>query len=278
MNVRTLVVTGLTTLLIAAANASAQGAATCSDSNMNMGDRMTVRGEERLTIGGNALSVSLGEGHGLPLKVVGSARSGYEVLLCKAADNEGTLAAVRLQQKGNEISVDGPAVGDWGGHLLVLAPQNADLDIDAENGPVSISGIAGQLEARIANGPLSLKQIGGSVDVKSTNGPVSFSGGSGDVSITAENGPLTLKLESATWEGGELRASAKNGPLTVKVPDGYASGIVVERGARTPFRCPESLCGERPDFFRDDQTQIAIGTGAPRVHIASSNGPVSIKE
>jgi hypothetical protein len=265
-------------MLIAAANASAQGAATCNDVNTHAGDRMRVRGEERLTIGGNALAISLGEGHGLPLKVTGSARSGYEVLLCKAADDDGTLAAVRLQQKGNEISVDGPEMGDWGGQLIVLAPQNADLDIEATNGPVSISGIAGRLDARIANGPLSLKQIGGEAAVKSTNGPVSFSGGSGNVSIAAENGPITLKLESATWDGGELRASAKNGPLTVKIPKGYASGIVVERGARTPFRCPESLCGERPDFFRDDQTQIAIGTGAPRVHIASSNGPVSIKE
>ena len=262
--------------LVACIALTTQAFANCD--NMNMGDRMTVRAEERLTIGGNALSISLGEGHGLPLKVVGSARGGYEVLLCKGADDNATLVAVRLEQRGNAISVTGPSMGDWGGHLLVLAPRNADLDIEAANGPVSISGIAGQLDARIANGPLSLKQIGGSVDVKSTNGPVSFSGGSGNVSIAAQNGPLTLKLESATWEGGELRASAKNGPLTVKVPDGYASGIVVERGARTPFRCSVSLCGERPDSVHDEQTQITIGTGTPRVHIASANGPVSIKE
>lgn len=250
----------------------------CADIEMRMGDEMSVRGEDRLAVGGRRLAVRLGEGSGLPLKVVGSDRSGYDILLCKVAGSEADLAGVRLEQRGEEITVSGPGSGRWGAYLYVRAPRDADLAIEASNGPVSVADLAGRLKARVANGPLSLKRVGGSVEVESSNGPISFSGSSGDVSVTTQNGPLSVRLESATWEGGELRMSAKNGPVTLRVPEGYASGIVVERGARTPFRCPAALCGARPEFFRDDETRVEIGYGVPRIHIAAKNGPITIKE
>lgn len=265
-------------LMVGTAASAQEVAASCDDVNIRMGDRMTVKGEDRLAIGGRTLSIRLGEEKGLPLKVVGSSRSGYEVLLCKAAADGATLGAIRLAQRGTEITVDGPAGETWGGVLLVLAPTDADLDLEMSNGPVSVTDLAGRLRATVANGPLSLKRVGGTVDVQSSNGPVSFTGSSGEVSIVSQNGPLSIKLESSIWTGGELRTSAKNGPVTLKVPAGYSSGIVVERGAKTPLRCPVSLCGERPAFFRDEQTRIEMGSGPARVHVAAKNGPISIKE
>jgi hypothetical protein len=278
MKLESLVTAVFVASLMVATAASAQQAASCDDMNMRMGDRMTVKGEDRLAIGGRTLSIRLGEGKGLPLKVVGSSRSGYDILLCKAAAESATLGAIRLAQRGTEVTVEGPAAESWGGVLLVLAPNDADLDLEAANGPVSVTDLAGRLRATVANGPLSLKRVGGSVDVQSSNGPVSFTGSSGDVSLVSQNGPLSINLESSIWTGGELRTSAKNGPISLKVPAGYTSGIVVERGAKTPLRCPVALCGERPDFFRDEQTRIVIGSGPARVHVASRNGPISIKE
>lgn len=284
MRIRTIVITGAAALL--AANLSAHGIdahanrpiETCSDVEFQMHGGAAARSEERLTVGGGTLALRLGEGHGIPLKVVGVSEGAYELTLCKAAEDSGTLGAVRLVQNGATVSIAGPEGREWRGYLLVRAPRNGNLDIAASNGPVSISDLAGTLKAEISNGPLSLKQVSGQVTAKATNGPVSFSGGSGDVSLTAENGPVSVRLDAATWEGGELRTSAKNGPVTVKVPQGFASGIAVERGPRTPFKCPEELCGQRPAFFEDDQTHIEIGTGAARIHVAAKNGPISIKQ
>lgn len=284
MRLRILVVAAIAGL--AAGNLAAHGMGvradraveSCSDLQFDMDGQPAVKGEERLTVGGNALSLRLGEGHGIPLKVIGTDGGGYELLLCKAAADSGALAAVRLEQSGNVVSVAGPTASEWRGYLLVRAPRAGNLDVVATNGPASFSDLAGQLRAEISNGPLSLKRVGGTVDVRATNGPISFTGGAGDVSLTTENGPISISLENATWEGGELRTSAKNGPVTLKIPQGYASGIAVERGAHAPFRCPTELCGERPPFFQDEQTHIEIGTGAPRVHLAAKNGPISIKQ
>ncbi|MFN2441283.1 MAG: hypothetical protein ABR517_01230 [Thermoanaerobaculia bacterium] len=286
MRLRTILFISSVAMLIAAAGVSAteitvnasRTAGNCSDMSVTIDGQPAVMGEERLTIGGNLLAVRLGDGQGFPLKVMGSNRSGYEVILCKGARDEAALSQIRLEQTGAEVRVAGPGHSDWSGHVLVLAPRNGELEIEASNGPVSISDLAGRLKATVANGPLSLKRVGGWVEVESSNGPVSFTGGSGEVSLVSKNGPLTINLEGSSWEGGELRTSAKNGPVTVKVPQGYASGLVVERGARTPFRCPASLCGERPAFFRDDQTRVEIGHAMPRVHVAAKNGPVTVKQ
>ncbi|HEY0591112.1 MAG TPA: hypothetical protein VGF40_05060 [Thermoanaerobaculia bacterium] len=249
----------------------------CSDLQFDMDGQAAVRGEDRLTIGGNALSLRLGDGHGIPLRIAGTDRSGYELLLCKAATNGGALAAVRLAQNGSEVSVTGPSASEWRGYLVVRAPRGGEIDVEATNGPVAVSDIAGRLRAQVTNGPISLQHVAGTVEVRATNGPIAFTGSEGDVSLTTENGPVSIRLEKATWEGGELRTSAKNGPVTLKVPEGYASGIAVERGARAPFRCPTELCGPQPAFFEDDRTHVEIGSGAPRVHLAAKNGPISIK-
>ncbi|HUP65387.1 MAG TPA: hypothetical protein VM557_08915 [Thermoanaerobaculia bacterium] len=285
MRMGRLVTLTLVTLALVAGNLAGQNVSsrsrgavqTCADLDFEIDGHPAARSEERMAVPGSSLAIRLGDGNGIPLKIVGSNRSGYEVLLCKAALDQTSLTAVRLDRSGNEISVSGPRSGGWGGYLLVHAPVDANLDVEASNGPVAISGIAGRLQASISNGPLSLKNVSGTVDARAANGPISFSGGSGDVSITAQNGPISVDLTGPSWTSGELRTSTRNGPITISIPEGYGSGVVVERGARTPFRCPSSLCGKRPDFFNDEETRIEIGSGAPRVHVAATNGPISIK-
>jgi hypothetical protein len=268
-------------------NIHARGAVRgCNDVDFSVGDRVAVRGEERLNIGGRSLALKLGDTKGLPVSVAGSDRSGYELLLCKGAMNSAELDAIRLQQSGGTVSLSGPEDSNWGAYLLVFAPRDAELDVETSNGPLSIGDIHGRLNASVKNGPLSLANVTGRVEASAKNGPISFSGRSGDVTLTAQNGPISLRLEGNSWEGGELRTSTKNGPLTLTVPAAYGTGIVVERGGHSPFRCPASLCGNVKASFNDDDDddfddmprRIELGQGAARVHLSSVNGPIDIKE
>lgn len=258
-------------------NVSARGPVNdCSDVTFSIGDGQTFKGEQRLQVGGAVLALRLGTTKGIPLKVAGSDRSGYELLLCKGAGSAADLATVRLEQRGSEISVEGPDSENWAGYLLVKAPRNGELDVQASNGPVSIDTIAGRLDLRTANGPVSLKNMGGAVTVEAKNGPLSFSGRSGEVKLTALNGPMTIQLDGMSWEGGQLEASSKNGPLSLRVPDQYATGIVVKKGAHAPFKCAVELCGERARWPEDRSESVEIGSQPARIQVTSENGPVTI--
>ena len=85
----------------------------CSDVNFTIEGRPAVLAEERINVGGNLLAVRMGDGHGFPLKVIGSDRSGYEVILCKGASDAAVLPQIRLQQSGGMVTVEGPARSDW---------------------------------------------------------------------------------------------------------------------------------------------------------------------
>ncbi|MFZ2492108.1 MAG: hypothetical protein WA208_11535 [Thermoanaerobaculia bacterium] len=248
----------------------------CSDVTFSIGDGETFKGEQRLQVGGAVLALRLGSTRGIPLKISGSDRSGYELLLCKGAGSAADLGTVRLEQRGSEISVEGPDSNKWAGYLLVKAPRNGELDVQASNGPVSIDTLSGRLDLRTANGPVSLKNMGGAVTVEARNGPLSFSGRSGEVKLTALNGPMTIQLEGTSWEGGELEASTQNGPLSLRVPDQYATGIVVKKGAHAPFNCPAELCGERARWPEDRTETVEIGSLPARIRVTSQNGPVTV--
>lgn len=251
----------------------------CSDVRFEFEGESAVTGEDRLELGRRDLALRLGDSRGIPLKVVGFDRSGYEVLLCKGTTDAAALHQIRLVERDGAVSVSGPDDSDrWAAYLLVRAPRDAELDIEARNGPVKVSEIAGRLTARVKNGPLALTSVRGEIDVETKNGPLRFSGGSGNARVSSQNGPLKITLEGSSWLGGELRASSQNGPLTLNIPQGYGSGVVVEREERTPFRCPAELCGYRATGERDRERRIELGSGAPRVYLSSENGPISIRE
>jgi hypothetical protein len=249
----------------------------CADVQFSFDGKDAIRGEDKLTVSGQSLTLQLTESRGIPVKIVGSNRSGYDVRLCKGAEDGAALSAVRLEQRGSGVTVSGPDER-WSGYLLVSAPRDGIIDLASGNGPVSVSEISGQIKARVSNGPVSLKNIGGRVDAAVVNGPLSFTGRGGDVRLDAENGPVTVTLDGASWEGGELRTSAKNGPVTLKVPENYGSGVVVERGSHSPFRCAADLCGPKSSSRPGEgDRRVQIGSGATRVHLSTENGPISIK-
>ena len=192
---------------------SGEGAG-CAGVHLHFGDLTTARGEETLTL-------SRAQSKGLVLEgsrnggitVRGGDTNEFRVTACTAAggDDEASaraiLAQVVLKASDGRVRIEGPANERWSGFLLVTAPRDADFSVDASNGPVSLTGLAGTLSVRTANGPVSLSNLSGTVQVEAANGPISLKGSSGDVKLNAVNGPVTIALAGTRWR---RRASSLN--------------------------------------------------------------------
>jgi hypothetical protein len=149
------------------------------------------------------------------------------------------------------------------------------MDIEVENGPLSVRGLQGDLLLRATNGPISLRDTGGEVTVEVRNGPVSIADGGGRITVDARNGPLSVDLSGDGWVGEGLEARAVNGPLSVSVAEGYGSGVLVEASEHSPWSC--SGCAAARRSWDDDGRRLELGEGPVRVRLATHNGPVSIK-
>jgi DUF4097 and DUF4098 domain-containing protein YvlB len=211
------------------------------------------------------------------VRVRGSDRADFEVVVCKAAASKTELDAIVMSREGETLSVRGPAGRDWVGYLLISAPRSAAMELSAENGPIGLSGLTGRVSARSENGPISVSDSSGDIDARAENGPISALGDGGRLRLSTENGPIAVKLSGASWNGEGLDARAVNGPVSLSVPAGYRSGTRVESLGHSPFDCRGDACGGMRRTWDDDKKRIELGDGPVVVNLATENGPVSIR-
>jgi len=246
----------------------------CSERNIRIGDGRTYVKKEIINAGNlRSLKVAVTNS---PVSVEGGG-SGYSITVCKAAEELGDLDRIHVSIDGNELKATGPDDSRWTVLYHIVAPRGADLDLEAQNGPIAVRDLDGTVVARLKNGPLALDNVDGNVDATTTNGPISITGGSGTMKVQASNGPLSVDFEGASWNG-TLDASTKNGPLSVRVPHGFG-GVVVESRGRGPISCRAEGCdrGWRSDDDGEPR-RIELGSGPANVHLSTVNGPVTIKD
>lgn len=281
------------TLVITAAGASAHenfevDSDDCTSRNFRWNDRNSHVAKE--TIDGRGLRSIKASVTQSPISVIGDSTGGYSIEVCKAAELAEDLDDIHVTLDGDELRATGPDHRRWTVLYRIHVPRNADVQVEAKNGPLSFRDVDGTIVARSSNGPLSLTNVSGNVDATTTNGPISIRGGSGTVKVQASNGPLSIHLDGNAWQGGSLDASTKNGPLSVKIPRGYNSGVVVESSGRGPFSCRAEGCdqwrAERRRTNDDDDDyghhneprRVELGSGRPDVRLSTVNGPVTIKD
>lgn len=259
----------------------------CSPSNFRFNDRNAVVARE--SIDGRGLSSIRAKVTNGPISVVGNS-AGYSIEVCKAAADPADLAAIRVSLEGNELRAEGPEHKHWTVGYLVRVPRNADVTVEAKNGPVSLRDVDGRVVANSANGPLSLDEVSGEIQAITKNGPITVRGGSGNMKVQATNGPLSIHLDGNAWEGGTFDASTQNGPLDLKLPRDYNSGVVVETSGRGPLSCRAEGCEQmraQRRYANDEDDswdaharpqRLELGNGRTDVHISTVNGPVTIKD
>jgi hypothetical protein len=266
---------------------------TCEDIRIAFDERPARRTQDAFKLpAASPLRVRLPVNSGI--RVWGSDRSDFAVTVCKAAPRAEDLEAIRVSPEGSGLAFHGPAGKDWVTYLLVEAPRNAGLDLEATNGSIGVDGTAGRITARTTNGPIGLSNCSGAIDASAQNGPISIedctgsgearavngpvhiSGDSGTYRLSTQNGPISVELAGDRWTGS-LDARAVNGPLSLKISDGYRSGVVVETTGHGPVSCPDSACRGSRRTFDDDSRRIEFGDSEPVVRLSTRNGPVSIE-
>lgn len=251
----------------------------CDDIRVSFGGERVRMVSEDVPFTGKSLELR-NEHHG-GIHVSGWTGSTYQVRACKATRPGADESAIRVTASGNKVSAEGPDEDRWIVYYIVRAPRNAVLDLYSTNGGIGVDNVNGTITARAINGPVSVKDSSGTIDATTTNGPISFGGSTGTVRLNATNGPVSVRLDGTGWSSGSLDAETSNGPVSLKLPRGYRSGILVEARGHGPVTCRAEACNDRRNFRNDDDDRprrIELGTGPQTIRLATTNGPVSIKE
>jgi DUF4097 and DUF4098 domain-containing protein YvlB len=248
----------------------------CADVEVDFDRGEAARAEESLTAPAGTLNVRPpSNGH---VYVTGSNDGQYSVSVCKAARDASVVEQIRAALNGTELQITGPeAKEDWAAFVLVQAPRGSTMNLQTQNGGISLKGVNGTFTARAKNGPISVKDSSGRIDAETVNGPISFKGSGGDLRLVTQNGPIAIDLNGPAWEGRGLDARAQNGPLAISLPRAYRSGVEVSSSGHSPFSCSPDACGEGQRTWDNDSKKVQLGSGAPVVKASTVNGPVAVK-
>lgn len=218
------------------------------------------------------------------IQVRGWSQAGYSVEACKiavagdSASAERTLSGISVSRSAGHFTFTGPQNEEnrWQVYFIVHAPANASLDLEAKNGPISITGVSGTIKARATNGPLSLKDCSGNIDAQTSNGPISFAGDSGEVRLHAQNGPISLKLSKDIWNGSLLDAQTVNGPVSLVLPNAFHSGVRVEAAGHAPMSCRHEACTAAFRNTNGQKQTLQLNGSTETIRVSTHNGPISV--
>lgn len=167
---------------------------------------------------------------------------------------------VQVQSGGGRVSATGPDRNErrewWSVSYRINVPRRNDLDLNARNGGITITGVSGNLRFDTTNGGVRLTDLAGRV-----NG-------------STRNGGLTVSLGGDRWDGEGIDVQTSNGGVTLAVPEGYNAQLetrTVNGGFRSDI--PLTIQGEL-STRRGISTQL--GSGGPTVSVRTTNGGVKI--
>ena len=252
----------------------------CDDIQVTIDNREAARDEDQLSLRSLSGTLRVTAPRNGGVQVLGTDSREVTVLACKAiaARSEQKLDEVKVSLTDGKLAVSGPSSGDWVVYLLVKAPKDAALEVQADNGGIHVEDLRGQVDVSSENGPISVKNCGGTLRAKTENGPIAFSGSSsGDLRLTTTNGPISIEPSGNRWTGGKVVARTENGPVAIKLSDDFQSSFEVEASMHAPMSCSAVQCEKARKTWDDDHRRVQFGGAEPALKATTENGPISIE-
>ncbi|MEN8145582.1 MAG: DUF4097 family beta strand repeat-containing protein [Gemmatimonadota bacterium] len=177
---------------------------------------------------------------------------------------EEILNEIRVVTDGGTIRAEGPRSRfrgrreNWAVSFQLMVPNRSDVDLEANNGGISVVDVEGDLRMETRNGGVSLLRVAGDVRARTTNGG------------------LHIELDGDGWSGAGLDAVTTNGGVDMEIPADYNAELetrTVNGGLEIDF--PITVQGRIGG--RNSTLNTTLGDGGPTVKAVTTNGGVRIR-
>lgn len=195
-------------------------------------------------------------------------------------DTDGLFEDIRLSVRTTDsgVSVQTHIPAELPEHAArvqydVMVPRNTNLDLETDNGHITIMDINGDVQAFSDNGKVTLSNVYGSALARTSNGNVMCKRVSGRITARAENGSIQV-LHNNRLPLEKIDCSTKNGKIELelqRVEDFILDASTDNGRVITNFTTTMKMDTDRPDHV-----QGQLGTGGPAIRLTTANGTIRI--
>jgi len=149
----------------------------------------------------------------------------------------------------------------WKIDFHIKVPNLTDLDIDAGNGPISLSGVEGALHLNAVNSDANLSLTGGLV------------------SVLVQRGTVNLRIPARSWHGLGAEFKIAVGKLNVELMPGFSADLnaVVLGSGAIAVTAPDVKPRER-DGITARSMRARAGAGGATLAFTVADGTIEIKQ
>jgi len=240
---------------------------------------------------------------GLDIRVTGAFRKGWEPML---------ISWPVLLGGGHHLCRNGECLeyGSWLREVeyRVAVPEKLNADVETSGGPIYVSGLNGEVNARTSGGgitlagskgkavvhtsggPIHIMEVAGDVDASTSGGGISIERSSGRVRAHTSGGGIDIReatgaIDASTSGGGvnaslaaqpkeECRLYTSGGSINVSLSSDIHMDLDAStRGGRVWTDFPVSSGGGR----RSSELRAPLNGGGPRLYLHTSGGGISVR-
>jgi hypothetical protein len=208
---------------------------------------------------------------------------------------------LEVAQEGSEIHVSGTFQNGWkpqsllwmfnsfvvgGGHPIcrngqcleysswlreveyrVMVPHKFDADVETSGGPISVSDLKGEVNARSSGGSLNFDDIDGPVNGRTSGGSITLEGGKGSAMVHTSGGSIRI-----TGVAGDVDASTSGGGISIE----RASGRVKAHTSGGSIEVREATGAIDASTSGGGVTASLLGQPKEECRLATSGGSIEV--
>ena len=175
------------------------------------------------------------------------------------ADARALAGKVEVETSGG-VHATGPDAGrrsGWWASFKLDVPREQALRLQADNGGLHLSQLAGDVELHTVNGGLHLDQVGGHIHGQTVNGGIH------------------VELAGSEWQGEGIELETTNGGLHLELPADYNARLeasTVNGGVSSDV--PLTTRSRR----QGGRVAVELGHGGPLLRFETTNGGLHIAQ
>jgi putative adhesin len=236
----------------------------CRESGWNGGRARHCEVRETALPAGARLHVDARPNGGIEVKGWDRGEARLRVRITAMGDTAEEARAVASQVRvvtDGAIRATGPEARDgerrWYASFRLDVPRDSDVDLQADNGGLHVSGMAGHVRLSTVNGGIHLDDNGGKIEGSTSNGGVH------------------VNLSGSEWQGEGLDVRTTNGGVHLEIPEGYNARLetsTVNGGIHSDL----PVAGGRGRHRSGGRIETDLGRGGATLRLTTTNGGLHV--